>query len=123
MRQAAASEEKISPSRRSSRLAVVDAETRVGCWRDNSRLPFPDHDESLRFELSGTLDYPPEGSAGNKRRQPDAASSDSSSLASPSLAIEEPALLAHATSTGPRETRLAFSLVIQDLPAAKVSAH
>ena len=53
------------------------AESMVERWREENRLPFPDYEESFRFELSGTLDYPPEGSAGNKRRQPDPASSDS----------------------------------------------
>ena len=31
-------------------------------WRKEKRLPFPDHDEGFRYELSNTLDYPPEGS-------------------------------------------------------------
>lgn len=49
----------------------------MGCWRDKSRLPFPEHEQGFRFELPGTLDYPPKGSAGNKQRRPGAASSDS----------------------------------------------
>jgi len=53
------------------------AESMVERWREENRLPFPDYEESFRFELSGTLDYPPEGSAGNKRQRPDAVSSDS----------------------------------------------
>ena len=57
--------------------AAAKAESQVERWREENRLPFPEHEEGFRFELSGTLDYPPEGSAGNKRRSPDSASSDS----------------------------------------------
>ncbi len=39
------------------------AEEEVARWRAENRLPFPDHDEGAWGELSGTLDYPPEGSA------------------------------------------------------------
>lgn len=39
------------------------AEDQVARWRAENRLPFPDHDEGARGELSGTLDYPPTGSA------------------------------------------------------------
>lgn len=38
------------------------AEAMVERWRKEKRLPFPDHDEQFRYELSNTLDYPPEGS-------------------------------------------------------------
>ncbi|MGB8224576.1 MAG: mechanosensitive ion channel family protein [Polyangiales bacterium] len=38
------------------------AEAEVARWRSDNRLPFPDHDDDVRRELSGTLDYPPEGS-------------------------------------------------------------
>lgn len=44
------------------------AAAQVERWRAENRLPFPDYEEGFRFELAGTLDYPPEGSAGNKRR-------------------------------------------------------
>lgn len=44
------------------------AASQVERWRAENRLPFPDYEEGFRFELAGTLDYPPEGSAGNKRR-------------------------------------------------------
>ncbi len=39
------------------------AETEVARWRSDGRLPFPDHDERRRRELSNTLDYPPTGSS------------------------------------------------------------
>jgi MscS family membrane protein len=57
--------------------AAAKAESQVERWREENRLPFPEHEEGFRFELSGTLDYPPEGSAGNKRHRPDTSSSDS----------------------------------------------
>ena len=57
--------------------AAAKAESQVERWREENRLPFPEHEEGLRFELSSTLDYPPEGSAGNKRHRPDTSSSDS----------------------------------------------
>jgi len=38
------------------------AESEVACWREESRLPFPDHDADVRRELADTLDYPPRGS-------------------------------------------------------------
>jgi MscS family membrane protein len=41
------------------------AETEVERWRSEGRLPFPDYDDRARRELSNTLDYPPEGSAGH----------------------------------------------------------
>jgi hypothetical protein len=56
---------------------VAKTEAGVGGWRDKSRLPFREHEQGFRFALFGTLDYRPEGSAGNQRRRPDAASSDS----------------------------------------------
>jgi MscS family membrane protein len=42
------------------------SETEVARWRSENRLPFPDHDERARRELSNTLDYPPEGSPGHR---------------------------------------------------------
>lgn len=39
------------------------AQTEVARWRSEHRLPFPDHDERARRELSNTLDYPPKGSS------------------------------------------------------------
>jgi MscS family membrane protein len=42
-------------------LAKV-AEAEVASWRDENRLPFPDHDADVRSELADTLDYPPKGS-------------------------------------------------------------
>jgi MscS family membrane protein len=38
------------------------AEAEVARWRDENRLPFPDHDADVRSELADTLDYPPKGS-------------------------------------------------------------
>jgi MscS family membrane protein len=46
------------------------AKSMVERWREENRLPFPDHEEGFRFELASTLDYPPEGSAG-RRKAPD----------------------------------------------------
>jgi MscS family membrane protein len=43
------------------------AEEEVERWRGENRLPFPDHGERVRSELSDTLDYPPEGSPGRPR--------------------------------------------------------
>jgi MscS family membrane protein len=42
------------------------SETEVERWRSEDRLPFPDHDERARHELSNTLDYPPQGSPGHR---------------------------------------------------------
>ena len=42
-------------------LATVAA-AEVACWRDENRLPFPDHDPDVRSKLADTLDYPPKGS-------------------------------------------------------------
>lgn len=39
------------------------AEDEVARWRSEKKLPFPEHDEGARRDLSGTLDYPPHGSA------------------------------------------------------------
>lgn len=47
---------------------VHRAETAVAEWRQAEELPFPDFDWSEKAELSGSLDYPPEGS--NLRRVP-----------------------------------------------------
>lgn len=33
-------------------------------WRQENRLPFPNHEEQFRYELADTLDYPPRGSPG-----------------------------------------------------------
>ena len=44
---------------------VQAAEDEVAEWRSENRLPFPDHDERVRRDLSGTLDYPPKGSSNN----------------------------------------------------------
>ncbi len=50
--------------------ATEKAEKLVERWRDEDRLPFPDHEAGYRFELSNTLDYPPKGSAGNRHERP-----------------------------------------------------
>jgi MscS family membrane protein len=39
-------------------------------WREEDRLPFPDHEAGFRFELANTLDYPPKGSPGNRNERP-----------------------------------------------------
>lgn len=39
------------------------AEEQVDEWRSNDALPFPEPDPQRRRELSGTLDFPPKGSA------------------------------------------------------------
>jgi len=49
------------------------AEAEVARWRSENRLPFPDFDEQERNKLSGTLDYPPQGSP--ERRQESVGSS------------------------------------------------
>ena len=41
------------------------AEAEVERWRNENRLPFPDIDDTVRSELSNTLDYPPHGSPGH----------------------------------------------------------
>ena len=49
---------------------IEKAETLVGRWREESRLPFPEHEAGFRFELANTLDWPPKGSAGNRNERP-----------------------------------------------------
>jgi len=41
---------------------VADAEAAVQSWRASGDLPFPDFEWQSKAELSGSLDYPPEGS-------------------------------------------------------------
>ncbi len=55
--------------------AIEKAESLVKRWREENRLPFPEHEAGFRFELASTLDWPPKGSPGNRnqRRMPDAA--------------------------------------------------
>lgn len=51
--------------------AIAKAEALVGRWREENRLPFPDHEEGFRFELAGErLDWPPRGSTGNRHERP-----------------------------------------------------
>jgi MscS family membrane protein len=50
--------------------ATEKAEKLVERWRDEDRMPFPDHETGYRFELANTLDYPPRGSAGNRNERP-----------------------------------------------------
>lgn len=40
------------------------AEQRVRKWAAAHELPFPDMDEAQRKRITGTLDFPPEGSPG-----------------------------------------------------------
>ena len=42
---------------------ALAAQTEVARWRSEHRLPFPDHDDRARSDLSNTLDYPPTGSS------------------------------------------------------------
>lgn len=42
---------------------IAEAEARVARWRDAGELPFPDFEWQSKAEMSGSLDYPPEGSA------------------------------------------------------------
>ncbi len=49
--------------------ATEKAEKLVERWRDEDRLPFPEHEAGFRFELSNTLDYPPRGSPGNRQER------------------------------------------------------
>jgi len=49
---------------------VEKAETLVRRWREENRLPFPDHEAGFRFELANTLDYPPKGSPDNRNERP-----------------------------------------------------
>ena len=41
---------------------TADAEATVQSWRASGDLPFPDFEWQSKAELSGSLDYPPEGS-------------------------------------------------------------
>ncbi len=45
------------------------AEEVVEDWRQNDRLPFPDFDPGLRWEMENILDYPPKGSYDYKHRK------------------------------------------------------
>jgi MscS family membrane protein len=47
-----------------------NAEELVGRWREENRLPFPEHEAGFRFELASTLDWPPKGSPGNRNERP-----------------------------------------------------
>lgn len=38
-------------------------------WRDNDRLPFPEFDPGLRWEMEDILDYPPKGAYNYKHRK------------------------------------------------------
>lgn len=57
----AASDEAPDPKR------VEHAETAVEAWRRTGDLPFPDFEWQTKAEISGSLEYPPEGSAFHKR--------------------------------------------------------
>jgi len=50
--------------------AIEKAESLVKRWREENRLPFPEHETGFRFELANTLDYPPKGSPGNRHERP-----------------------------------------------------
>jgi MscS family membrane protein len=49
---------------------VEKAEAMVARWREENRLPFPEHEQGFRFELASTLDWPPKGSPGNRNERP-----------------------------------------------------
>jgi MscS family membrane protein len=49
---------------------VKAAEEQVGDWRSADALPFPEPELKRRQELSGTLDYPPKGSASLRPADP-----------------------------------------------------
>jgi len=49
--------------------AVGAAEAEVLSWRSAGQLPFPYFDQAEIEEMSGTLDYPPDGSPGSKQVQ------------------------------------------------------
>ena len=51
-----ASDQKSDPS------LVKSAESVVAKWRSDGKLPFPDYDWRDKSDMSGKLDYPPEGS-------------------------------------------------------------
>ena len=57
----AASDEDPDPER------VHRAEAAVEKWRETEDLPFPDFDWKSKAETSGSLQYPPEGSALTRR--------------------------------------------------------
>ena len=48
----------------------AEAEARVGQWRSEDRLPFPEFDAEERRELADSLEYPPEGSPDYRPRGP-----------------------------------------------------
>jgi MscS family membrane protein len=48
--------------------AGAAVEERVGEWRANSTLPFPEFDEDRREKLMDSLDYPPQGSPHHRSR-------------------------------------------------------
>jgi MscS family membrane protein len=50
--------------------ATEKAEALVRRWRDEDRLPFPEHEAGYRFELANTLDFPPKGSPSNRSERP-----------------------------------------------------
>ena len=50
---------------------VAKAEALVQRWREEDRLPFPEHEQGYRFELANTLDFPPKGSPGNRNERPE----------------------------------------------------
>jgi MscS family membrane protein len=41
----------------------------VGLWRQQDELPFPDHRPVKVSQLEGTLDFPPEGSVMNEKKE------------------------------------------------------
>ena len=49
---------------------VEKAEGLVERWRQENRLPFPEHEAGFRFELANTLDWPPKGTPGNRQEGP-----------------------------------------------------
>jgi MscS family membrane protein len=49
---------------------AAKAEALVERWREENRLPFPEHEQGFRFELASTLDWPPKGSPGNRNEGP-----------------------------------------------------
>ena len=79
-----------------------DAETKVEDWRQHGRLPFPDFDPGLRWEMEDTLDYPPRGAFNHRPRE-------EPSQASPGAEAEPTPAAAHvpAGPNGERPTRWA----------------
>jgi MscS family membrane protein len=55
--------EKLDPAQAAKAGELVER------WREEDRLPFPDHEAGFRFELANTLDYPPKGSPANRRER------------------------------------------------------